>query len=211
MHAAAGGRAQLVVNGYKHIGGYDLKTGEEIWRLTGGGDVPVPTPVIAQDLIFLTSAHGRTRPLRAISVNAQGRLDTDPEKEEHLVWAIRRRGIYMQTPLVHGDLLYCCSDGGMLRCYEARTGKPVYRERLGTGRTGFSGSAVAADGKLYFTGESGQVFVLKAGPAFKVLAVNEMGETCMATPAVSGGTLFFRTRHAIVAIRKAESPRGEKK
>ena len=106
----------------------------------------------------------------------------------------------MQTPLVYGDLLYCCSDGGILTCYEARTGKRVYRERLGTGATGFSGSAVAAGNKLYFAGESGQVHVVKPGREFKVLATNDMGETCMATPAVSRGVLFFRTRRHLVAV-----------
>ena len=45
-----GGRAQLIVNGYKHIGGYDLRTGKELWRLQGGGDIPVPTPVVAHEV-----------------------------------------------------------------------------------------------------------------------------------------------------------------
>jgi outer membrane protein assembly factor BamB len=101
---------------------------------------------------------------------------------------------------VSGDYLYSCQINGILSCYEAKTGKVVYQERLGTGRTGFTASPVLADGKLYFTSEEGEVYVVQAGPEFKVLATNSMGEVCMATPAVSEGTLFFRTRGHLVAI-----------
>ena len=106
----------------------------------------------------------------------------------------------MQTPLVYGDYLYLCSDGGALACYEARTGEQVYRKRLGSGRAGFSASAVAAAGRLYFTAEDGEVHVVRAGPEFELLAVNDMGETCMATPAISEGVLFWRTRSHLVAV-----------
>lgn len=202
VHAtSANGGAQVIVNGYKHIGGYDLETGEQLWKLVGGGDVPVPTPVVAGELVFLTSAHGRSAPVRAVHVEARGLLDPDPDESEHHVWSLARRGIYMQTPIVCGEFLYCCSDGGILGCYDAETGEEVYRERLGRGTSGFSGSAVAVNDRLYFTGESGEVFVVKAGYEFEVAAVNAMGENCMTTPAVSEGTLFFRTRHHVVAIR----------
>ncbi len=198
--SAAGGRAQVIVNGYRHIGGYDLASGKAIWKLSGGGDVPVPTPVVAHDLVFLTSAHGRFRPVRAISVSAEGTLVPDPEKSEHVAWNLEGKGVYMQTPLVVDEQLYCCCDGGILACYDAGTGDELYSERLGDGTTGFSGSPVAADGKLYFSGESGEIFVVKAGPEFELLATNDLGETCMATPALSAGRIFFRTRGHVVAI-----------
>lgn len=197
---AAGDRAQVIVNGYTHAGGYDLATGEPIWSLSGGGDVPVPTPIVQHDLIFLTSAHGRMAPIRAVHVDAEGDLGRDPRESEAMAWSHPRRGIYMQTPIVYGDQLYLCSDGGILACYDAGSGEELYRERLGDGRSGFSASAVAGDGKLYFTGEGGSVFVVGAGPHFELLAVNELGETCMATPAVSAGRLFFRTRGYVVAV-----------
>ena len=197
-----GNHPQLVLNGYKHIGGYDLKSGEELWKLVGGGDVPVPTPVVADGLIFLTSAHGRSRPIRAVRVEARGLLGDDPDQDPHLVWQDSRRGVYMQTLLVHEGLLYSCSDGGGLGCYEADSGTELYRRRVGAGRTGFSGSPVLADGKLFLTGESGEVFVIRVGREFEELAVNDMNETCMATPAISAGSLFFRTRDHLVAVRR---------
>jgi outer membrane protein assembly factor BamB len=164
----------------------------------------VPTPVVAHDLVFITNAHGRMAPILAISTAAEGELTIDAEGSDHTVWSQRRGGNYMQTPLVYGDELYCCKDAGVLSCIEARTGERLYRERLGSGHTGFSASGVAADGKLYFTSEEGEVHVIRAGRAFEVLAVNEMGETCMATPAVSTGTLYFRTRRHLVAVADSE-------
>jgi len=197
---SASGRPQVIVNGYQHGGGYDLETGDPIWWFSGGGDSPVPTPVISHGLVFLTSAHGRGHPLTAFRVTAEGELRRDAASSEHVEWNLPRRGIYMQTPIVYGDLLYCCSDGGILSCYDARTGEEMYRQRLGLGRAGFSGSAVAGDGKLYFTSETGRVFVVKAGPEYELVAANELGETCLSTPAVADGLLLFRTRHHVVAV-----------
>jgi hypothetical protein len=197
-----GGRAQVVVNGWKHIGGYDLATGKELWRMTGGGDIPVPTPVVGHGLIFITNAHGRMAPLYAVRATATGDISLagTAQSNAHIAWSVPRGGAYIQTPLVYGDYLYNCRDNGVLTCYEAKTGKQVYQERLGTGRTGFSASAVAADGKLYYTSEEGDVFVVRAGPTFEVLGINPMGEVCMATPALSEGALFFRTQGHLVAI-----------
>ena len=202
LEHGAGGRAQLVLNGYKHIGGYDLENGEEVWKLSGGGDVPVPTPVVAHGQIYLTSAHGRMRPVHAIAVEAEGTvtMDVGGEGNEHLTWSHRNKGIYMQTPLVYGDELYCCADGGVLTVFDAHSGEELYRERLNDGTSGFSGSAVAAAGKVFFTAESGEVIVLRAGREFQVMTVNDLGETCMSTPAIAGGRLFFRTRGAVVAV-----------
>ena len=194
---------QVIVNGWMHIGGYDLKNGEEVWRMEGGGDIPVPTPVVAHGLIFITNSHGGNSPIYAIRLNARGELpDPTPDRPgKHIAWCKGREGAYLQTPLVYGDYLYVCRNNGVLSCYEATTGTRRYKKRLGRGgRRGFSASGVAGDGKLYYTSEMGEVHVVKAGPEFEVLAVNRMGEVCMATPALSGGTLFFRTRGHVVAV-----------
>ncbi len=194
---------QVVVNGYRHIGGYDLKTGKEIWRMKGGGDIPVPTPVVAHDLIFIASAHGAMAPLYAVRTGAAGdiTLQENATSNDHVAWSEPRNGAYMQTPLVWGDLLYSCRDNGVLNCYEARTGRRLYQERLGSGgRMGFTASPVAADGKIYFTRERGEVDVVQAGPEFKLLATNSLGENCLATPAISAGVLFFRTQGHLIAV-----------
>ena len=86
----------------------------------------------------------------------------------------------------------------MVTCYEAATGKEVYKERIGG--TSYTASPVAADGRLYFASEQGEVRVVKAGPEFELLAVNPLGDVCMATPAISGGALFVRTKDALIAL-----------
>jgi outer membrane protein assembly factor BamB len=106
----------------------------------------------------------------------------------------------MQTPLVYGQELYLLSDAGVLACLDLVTGDPHYRERVGEGQTGFTASMVAGDGKLYATSEEGTVSVIQAGTTFAVLARHELGETCMATPAISAGTIYWRTRSQLVAI-----------
>jgi len=195
------GKTQIIVNGFKHIGGYDFKTGKELWKISEGGDIPVPTPVVAHGLVFINSAHGRLSPIYAIKLDSQGDISLRDKKtsNESIVWSVRRGGAYMQTPLIYGDYLYNLQLNGALSCFRAKTGELIYREQLGK-MTAFSASGVAADGKLYFSSEEGGIFVVKAGPEFENLATNSMKDECMATPAISEGMLFFRTHHYLVAV-----------
>ncbi|MEW6208479.1 MAG: PQQ-binding-like beta-propeller repeat protein [Acidobacteriota bacterium] len=196
------GHALLLVNGYKHIGGYDAETGKEVWRLKGGGDIPVPTPVVAHDLVFITNAHGRMAPIYAVRLDAAGdiSLAENATSNKHVAWMVPRDGAYMITPLVYGDHLYSSKNNGVLYCFEARTGNRVYQERLGDGATGFTASPVASNGKLYFSSEDGDVYVVRAGAKFELIAKNSMGEVCMATPAISEGVLYFRTQGHVISI-----------
>ena len=102
--------------------------------------------------------------------------------------------------VIYGDTIYSCTNSGVLNCYDAKTGQRLYKQRLGGGRTGFTASPVAADGKIYFASEEGDIYVVQAGPEFKLLAENPMAEICMATPAISEGVLFIRTQKHLVAV-----------
>jgi outer membrane protein assembly factor BamB len=197
-----GSRSQVLVNGYKHIGGYDLKNGKELWRMRGTGDIPIPTPYVVDDLVFFTSAHGDGSPIYAVRTSASGdvSLGEDQHSNEQVAWSHPRGGSYMPTTLVYGDLLYVLRDNGVLGAYDVKTGERRYEQRLGSGSGGFTASAVAGDGKLFFTAEMGEVYVVKPGPEFELLATNEMDEICMATPALAGGTLYYRTKGHLVAI-----------
>ena len=196
------GRTQVVLNGWPYIAGYDFATGKELWRLKTEGDIPVPTPVFEHGLIYVTNAHGGAAPLYAIKPDASGDITpaANSRTSAGIVWSEAKNGAYMQTPLVLGDLIYSCSDRGILKAYDARTGKKHYEQRLGGGTTGFSSSPVAAGGKLYFASEEGEVYVVKAGSSFELLATNTMGEITMATPAADDDVLYYRTRGHVVAI-----------
>ncbi len=194
--------SQIIINGYKHIGGYDIKTGKEIWKMKGGGDIPVPTPIVGHNLIYITNAHGGKSPIYAVCLSATGdiSLNEDESSNKHIAWSYSKDGNYIPTPILYNDYLYCCSGKGKISCIEAETGKLLYRESLSSSSVPFSASPVAADGKIYCTAEKGDIYVLKAGPEFKLIGTNKMNETCMATPAISQGALFFRTRNHLVAV-----------
>ena len=195
------GRTQILVNGYRHIGGYDIEDGSELWRMRGTGDIPVPTPIVAHGLAFITNAHGGLPPVYAVRTEAEGRLTAQEQGSEHIAWHKKRGGNYMQTPIVVGDLLFLCSDTGVFSCYDARTGKVHYRQRLPVKGT-FTASPVSGGGHIYFTAETGEVVVMKAAPRFEIAGTNELGESCLATPSIAGQTLYFRTRHHLVAVQE---------
>ncbi|MCA2965930.1 MAG: PQQ-binding-like beta-propeller repeat protein [Acidobacteriota bacterium] len=190
------GGLQVVVNGWKHMGGYDLATGKERWRLAGTGDIPVPTPVFANGLIVLTAAHGGGRPIYAIRPDAKGDLS---QNKAAIAWSQDRSGNYMQTPLLADGIGYFCLDNGVMTVFELTSGERLYQQRLGTA-SGFTSSPVAAAGRLYITNEDGHTFVLQQGKEYKVLAENELGEPVMATPAVVDGTLYLRGGRHLFAI-----------
>lgn len=173
-----------------------------MWKLSGGGDIPVPTPIVAHDLIFLTSAHGRSSPVFAIRTDATGdiTLSSGETTNQFIAWSINRGGNYMQTPIVVGENLFCCRDNGIVTCFNARSGQQSFSERLGSGGGGFTASPVAADGKIYFTSEEGTVYVLRATPKFEPISTNSLGEMCMATPAITEGQLFFRTKNHLAVV-----------
>ena len=205
--AQVGGRTLVIVNGWRHIGAYDAQTGAEVWWLRGGGDIPVPTPVVAHGLVFISNAHGPQAPIYAIRLAAQGDISLKDEQtsNEYVAWSLSRRGSYIPTPIVYGDYLYVGNDRGILTCYQAMSGQEVYRTRIGESGGAYSASAVAADGRLYFTSEAGDVHVVQAGPEYRLLATNSMSGVCLATPAISGGMLFVRTSKELYAIGAAGS------
>ena len=106
----------------------------------------------------------------------------------------------MQTPIVVGNFLYGCLDSGVLTCFDAKSGAIRYTERLSKTGEGFTASPVSDGRNLFFTSELGKVFVVPATPEFTVAASNELGETCMATPALADGVLYFRSRGQLIAI-----------
>jgi outer membrane protein assembly factor BamB len=193
----------VVVNGYKHRGAYDFKTGEEVWKMSGGGDIPIPTPIIGDSLVYMNSAHGPSYPIMAIRKGAKGDI-TLKDKEtsgQFISWYVPKGGSYMATMLLYGNYLYNCNWNGVVNCYEAATGKEVYKEKLGKMKS-FTGSPVASDGKIYIADEEGMVYVFKTGPKFKLLSSSPLHDICMTTPGITDNMLYVRTEHYLFAIGK---------
>ena len=197
------GETRIAVNGFKHRGGYDFETGEEIWKMSGGGDLPIPSPVVGDDLIYFNSANGKFSPILAIDKEAKGEviMNEDGTPSEYVKWLKLRGGSYMGTMLLYNGYLYNAAWNGKLTCYDAQTGEEMYSEKAGSGNS-YTSSPVAADGIIYVTDNEGMVYSIKAGPEYQLLAENSLGETCMSTPAISEDYMFFRTTKGLIAISK---------
>jgi outer membrane protein assembly factor BamB len=138
----------------------------------------------------------------AIKETARGdiSLAKDATSNEGVAWSTPRGGGYMCTPLIYRGLAYIVRYNGVLNVYDAKTGEKKYEQRLAGATSAFTSSPVANDGKVYIASEDGQVFVLEAGPVYKVLAMNEMSTPVLATPAISEGRLLLRTQGEVLAI-----------
>jgi outer membrane protein assembly factor BamB len=197
------GKTYIVVNGYKHMGGYDLADGKEIWRMSGGGDIPIPTPVIGKDLLYLNGAHGRTSPILAISTGASGdiTLQGTETANNYVKWSKPRGGSYMHTMLLYRDRLYNMGWNGVLNCFDALTGKEIFTGKLGQAKS-FVASPVVSDGKIFIVDELGTVYIIQDGTEFKLLHEIPLNDICLTAPAITDGMIFFRTQHYLIAAGK---------
>jgi outer membrane protein assembly factor BamB len=196
-----GDRAELVTQATTFTRGYDPASGRELWRLSGNSEITIPTPVAGPGLVIVTNGYRGVQPIYAIRPGATGNLtlEGDRTQSEFIAWSTSRGGPYIPTPIVYGDHLYVLQINGVLAAYNVRTGQRLYQERVGPGGS-FAASPVAGDGKIYLASEDGDVFVVRAGPAYELLATNHMGQVVMATPAISGGTMIIRGLKDVFAI-----------
>ena len=194
-------RAELITHATKFNRGYDPMTGKELWKLSGNSEVTTPTPLVAHGMVYITNGYRVIQPIYAIRPGGSGdiSLKDGQESSDFIAWSKKRGGPYMATPVIYGDYLYICALQGVLSVYNAKTGERLYQQRLGEGGA-YSASPVAADGKVYFPSEDGDILVVKAGPTYELLATNPMGEVCMASPAISDGVIFVRAEHHVFAI-----------
>ncbi len=196
-------RAELIANGGKYIRGYDPMTGKELWRFSDSEtQVKQQAPIIVQDLIIVAGGYPPGRPFYAFRTGVSGdvSLKEGQDTNDFLVWRSPKGSPYTPTPIAYGDYLYMCGDNGVLSVYKLKTGEMVYQQRL---PSTFSASPVIADRKLYLSSEDGDVFVVKLGDKFELLATNQMGEALMATPAISEGVIYLRSQNYIVAVSES--------
>jgi len=200
-------RVELATNGSKAIRGYDADTGKELWTLGPNSEVACTTPVSAHGLIFVTAGYPPVQPIYAIKVGSAGDLTLKSGKEssDAIAWSKSRGGVYLPSPLVYGDHLYTINNNGVMTVYNAKSGERIYQQRIGEGGA-FTASPIAAAGKLYAATEDGDIFVIKAGPQYELLAKNPMGEPMLATPAFSGDLLIVRGAKHLFAIAERAQP-----
>ena len=199
-------RTELITCGKKKIRSYDLN-GKLLWELGGMSSLVIPTPLAKFGMLYLSSGYvmDKFQPIFAVKPGASGdiSLPDDKTSNDFIVWSVKKGGPYNPSPILYGDYLYVLYDQGFMSCYDAKTGKEIYkRSRIGGGGNAFTSSPWAANGKIYCLSEDGETFVIQAGPEFKLLDRNKLDEMCMATPAISRGCLIIRTLGKVYKIGK---------
>ena len=188
------GQNDILVPGKNRLTAFDARTHAELWKY-GEGEGPfngeiIVSPVYGDGVVFLQL--WRQSQIHAIRL-------TGERKPPEPLWISEKAGPQEPSPLYYRGLLYVLMDSGVLVCLEGKTGKELYRHRMGGA---CNSSPVAADGRVYLANNDGTIFVVKAGSAFELLATNSLGERITASPAVSGKNLFYRTDSHVYCIEE---------
>jgi hypothetical protein len=180
------------MSGSKCVTSYDPRNGSVLWTIDGPTEQFVASLVENRGLLFLTAGYPDYHIL-AIRPDGRGNVT-----DTHIAWRTTKGCAYVPSPIACGDYFLVVSDGGIASCFEAESGRRAWTQRIGTH---FSASPITASGLAYFLADDGTTSVVRPGPKFELVARNELGENCYASPAASGGELFFRTEEHLVCIR----------
>lgn len=186
------GKAQAICVGADQVIAYDPVNGEEIWKVRYKGFSNVPVPVLGEDAVFICTNYARPT-LLAIRLGGTGNITAT-----HVLWESTRQVSAIPSALYLDGKIYMVSNGGVLSCLDADNGKTLWQERLGGN---FAASPVYADGKIFLCGENGETTVLT--PPDKIVAVNKLDGSILATPAIDGDSLFIRTDKFLYRIHAA--------
>lgn len=189
--ASVDGRDQLISGAGGVVQGFDLKTGERIWTVSSPGEGVVPSVVVGDGLVFTSSGFGQETIL-AVRLGGSGDVT-----QTHVAWRVTDEVPHVPSMLYVSSRLYSITEAGIVNCLQGATGEVLWRQRL-AGK--FSASPICADGRVYFLSEKGKMTVVEEGPQFKVVAENDLSETCCASPAISQGNLFIRTEKTLYCI-----------
>ena len=120
--------------------------------------------------------------------------------QDAIRWRVKRNLPYIPAPLLYRDVYYMVKTGGIVTSVDPATGRILKQGRSPDAIGEYFASPVAADGKVFLASEDGRISVLQAGAEWQVLGVNDLAEEIHATPALSEGRLYVRTRSAMYAF-----------
>jgi outer membrane protein assembly factor BamB len=185
------GRDQLVLVGPADIMSYDPNTGTPLWTCEGPAKCYVAVASFDDRRVYATGGYPK-RALYAIDANGSGDVT-----ETHLAWKSDRRAGYVPSLLLHNGLIYAVNDEGLMRCYNADSGDIVWEQDLDTK---FYSSPVLVGDRIYLFDRTGRAFVMRAGPAFELLAESSLPHGAFASPAICDGRIYIRTHDALYCL-----------
>ena len=179
------GCTQMVLSGDKSVASYDPSNGKLHWIIDGPTDQFVASPVYNEgaNLLFITGGYPEHH---ILALTPQGKI----------VWRTNRGVAYVPSPISVGEFFFVVSDSGVAHCFEARTGKIMWTERMGEHHA----SLVSANGLVYFLNDDGVMNVVRAAREFTPVAKNELGARTFASPAMSQGQIFLRSEKHLFCI-----------
>lgn len=199
--AQVDGRPVLFSSGAKAHYAYDPQTGKEFWHIEERAQHSASTrPVLGFGMVYFLTGFSKGQ-LLAVKIPPMANW-TGPAKilgEEDIAWRVKKGVPSKPSALLVDDLLYTIDDSGIACCFEAKTGTEVWRQRV---QGNYSSSPIYAQGHLYVANEEGKVSVLATGREFKVLAENKLADGVMASPAVSGKALYYRTKSSLYRLEE---------
>ena len=196
-----GGHDELVVNFAYRLVAYEPKTGKQLWLSKGLTGAIYATPAAGEGtVVALANGIGNGS---AIALKTGGSGDVT---ESQRLWRLPRIKNSIGSGVIHDGHFYGISAEGITACFELKTGKKIWEERLQgpTSRNSSWSSMLLAGNKIYVPNQSGDVFVLRAEPKFEVLACNSVKEPTNASLAASDGELFLRTDKALWCFGKGD-------
>ena len=185
------GITQMILSGSLCIASYDPRNGKRHWIVDGPTEQFVASMVYDGKYVFATGGYPERHTL-AIRPGGKGNVT-----DTHIAWRTTRGAAYVPSPIISGRYLLMVADSGIASCFEARTGKRHWMERLPGGH---SPSPVSADGLVYFVSDRGVTTIIRPSETFAVIAKNELGEPVSASPAISQGQIFLRTHQNLYCI-----------
>ncbi len=191
----AGRRDELVTGFPNCLAGYEPRTGKQLWLSGGIEDWIFTTPVFGDGVIVGTSSGATGGSVIAVRPGGSG----DVTRSQRL-WRLQRlKSQSIGSGVIRDGFLYLIAENGLFSCLELKTGNKVWEERLkGPGAKSSSWSSMLLAGKrIYVPNQSGDVFVLRAGAKFDLLATNSLNEPTNASLAASDGDLFLRTDRSL--------------
>ncbi len=186
-----GGRTQMILSGSLCVASYDPHNGKRHWIVDGPTEQFVASMVYNGEYVFVTAGYPE-RHILAIRPDGSGNVTGT-----HVAWRTNRGAAYVPSPIFAGPYLLVVADSGIASCFNAKTGKRHWMERLPGGH---SPSTVSADGLVYFTSDRGVTTIVRPGKMFNIIARNELGEQISASPVISQGQIFLRTHQHLYCI-----------